>query len=149
MIEKVSALCFKFLFVSVFALLFSFGVSAQSDSVKKVEKVENQKVLAEFVTDGCTFFPDGNYLDCCVQHDREYYAGGTSKERWRSDKKLFSCIAAKPKFYNKLVAPIAWLGVRVGGVSWLKASFSWGFSRNKSYLAKVNKQKKLPAKSTN
>lgn len=148
MIEKVSALCFRFLLVSVFALLFSFAVSAQSDSVKKVEKVENQKVLAEFVTDGCTFFPDGNYLDCCVQHDKEYYAGGTSKERWRSDKKLFSCIAAKPKFYNKLVAPIAWLGVRVGGVAWLKASFSWGFGKNKAYLKKVNMKKNLPAKST-
>lgn len=122
---------------------FSFSAAAQSNSVDKNDK---QAVLAEFITDGCTGFPDGNYLDCCVQHDREYYAGGSWKARWRSDKKLFSCIAAKPKLYNKLIAPIAWLGVRIGGVSWLKASFSWGFSRNKSYLKKVNKLKKLPAK---
>lgn len=141
-----SRFCVKSLPVLIFALLFSINISAQDNSTEKVEK---KPILAEFVTDGCTGFPDGNYFDCCVQHDREYYVGGSWKERWRSDKKLFSCIAAKPKFYNKLVAPIAWLGVRVGGVSWLKASFSWGFSRNKSYLAKVNKQKKLPAKSTN
>lgn len=129
----------------IFMVLFSFSAAAQSNSDRKIEK---QAVLAEFVTDGCTGFPDGNYFDCCVQHDREYYVGGSWKERWRSDKKLFSCIAAKPKFYNKLVAPIAWLGVRVGGVSWLNASFSWGFSRNKSYSEKVNKQKNTPAKST-
>lgn len=148
MIEKVSALCVKFLFVLGFAVLFSLSVSAQKDSDGKVKKVEKQAALVEFVTDGCTGFPDGNYFDCCVQHDREYYAGGSWKARWRSDKELFLCIASKPKFYNKLVAPIAWLGVRVGGVSWLNASFSWGFSRNKSYADKVNKKKNLPAKST-
>lgn len=146
-IEKVFALCVKFLFVSSFAVLFTFSVSAQGESDGKIEKIEKQAALAEFMTDGCTWFPDGNYFDCCVQHDREYYAGGDWKTRWRSDKRLFLCIASKPKFYNKLVAPIAWLGVRVGGVSWLNASFSWGFSRNKSYLEKVNK-KKPPPKNT-
>lgn len=145
MIEKKIALGVKFLLVSIFAFLLSLNVLAQNEPTKKVEKLENQKALAEFVTDGCTGFPDGNYFDCCVEHDREYYAGGSWKARWRSDKKLFSCIAAKPKFYNKLVALLAWLGVRVGGVSWLKASFSWGFSKNKSYLKKVNKLKKMPA----
>ena len=86
---------------------------------------------ADFISDGCTGFPDGNYYDCCVVHDREYYFGGSWKERWRSDKKLFRCVAAKPKFYNKLVAPLMWLGVRVGGVPWLKTRFRWGFGKNK------------------
>lgn len=138
-----SQICTRFLFILSVAVLFALNVSAQKISDEKAEK---QTALAEFVTDGCTFFPDGNYFDCCVQHDKEYYAGGSSKERWRSDKKLFSCIAAKPKFYNKLVAPIAWLGVRVGGVSWLKASFSWGFGKNKAYRKKIAKRKGLPAK---
>ncbi|MCD9189292.1 MAG: hypothetical protein LUM44_22940 [Pyrinomonadaceae bacterium] len=148
MIEKVSALCVKCLLGSIFAFLLSLSVPAQGDSDGKIKNFEKQAALAEFVTDGCTWFPDGNYFDCCVQHDREYYAGGSRKARWHSDKKLFLCIASKPKFYNKFVAPIAWLGVRVGGVAWLNASFSWGFSRNKSYLEKVNKKKNIPAKST-
>lgn len=125
---------------------FSFNIIAQEKSA--VSDTKLRVASSEFVTDNCTFFPDGNYADCCVQHDREYFAGGSWKQRWRSDKKLFLCIASKPKFYNKLVAPVAWLGVRVGGVSWLNASFSWGFARNKSYLEKVNKKKRLPAKQT-
>lgn len=131
------------IFISI--LLFSFNSSAQNNSP---DKVGSEVITSEFVTDGCTGFPDGNYYDCCVQHDREYYAGGSGKERWRSDKKLFLCVAAKPQFYNKLIAPIIWLGVRVGGVSWLKASFSWGFGKNKAYLKKINKKKNLPAKNT-
>lgn len=95
----------------------------------------------DFVTDNCTWFPDGNYADCCVQHDREYFAGGSWKARWRSDKKLFKCVAAKPKFYNKLVAPMMWLGVRALGVPWLKTRASWGFGKR----IKAAKKKKSPA----
>jgi hypothetical protein len=97
----------------------------------------------EFASDGCTWFPDGNYRDCCVAHDLEYYAGGNWKARWRSDKKLFLCVARKSKLYNKLVAPAVWLGVRAGGVSWLKARFSWGFGKKKKYAEKVLKRRKI------
>lgn len=147
-INSISAFCARFLLSFAILFLLFDGVSAQGSTVEKLENVEEKNISVEFVTDGCTGFPDGNYLDCCVQHDREYFAGGNWKQRWRSDKKLFLCIASKPKFYNKFVAPIAWLGVRVGGVSWLNASFSWGFSNNKSYLKKLAKMKKLPAKNT-
>lgn len=97
----------------------------------------------DFVTDNCTWFPDGNYADCCVQHDREYFAGGSWKARWRSDKKLFKCVAAKPKFYNKLVAPVMWLGVRAFGVSWLKTRASWGFGKR---IKAAKNRKKQPGK---
>lgn len=147
-IEKTFAFSVRFLIVSTFALLFSVSVSAQNDPVEKSETIEAKNSAVEFVSDGCTWFPDGNYVDCCVQHDREYYAGGSWRERWRSDKKLFQCIAAKPKFYNKLVAPIAWLGVRVGGVSWLNARFSWGFGKRKQPVKRKNPPAK-DAKRTN
>jgi hypothetical protein len=84
---------------------------------------------ADFRTDNCTFFPDGNYADCCVAHDLEYYAGGSWKLRLKSDNRLFKCVAAKPQFYNKIVAPVMWLGVRAGGVGWLRTRFSWGFGQ--------------------
>jgi hypothetical protein len=108
------------IFLILILLAFSFSVAAQNT---------NQQIPVEFISDGCTKFPDGDYYDCCFQHDLEYFAGGTWKERWRSDKKLFQCVAAKPGFKNKLIAPIMWLGVRTFGGSWLKAPFSWGFGK--------------------
>jgi hypothetical protein len=117
----------------VVVCLCSTALSAQTP----VATPENTAVTAEtFVSDNCTWFPDGNYKDCCVQHDREYFNGGSWKERWRSDKKLYKCVASKPKFYNKIVAPFMWLGVRAFGVPWLGTKASWGFGK------KINKVKK-------
>jgi len=129
----------KIIFICILTILFSVSAFAQKNSA---ENVEPQPVLTEFVSDACTWFPDGNYRDCCEAHDREYFVGGSWKERWRSDKKLFQCVAAKPKFYNKLVAPIMWLGVRTFGVSWLNTKASWGFGKKKKSSDKILKKKK-------
>ena len=117
----------SFIFICLLAILFSVSTFAQKKSAENIEPPD----LSEFVSDGCTSFPDGNYRDCCEAHDREYFVGGSWKERWRSDKKLFQCVAAKPKFYNKLVAPIMWLGVRTFGGAWLNTKASWGFGKKK------------------
>lgn len=127
------------IFIFILTVLFSVSAFAQENSG---EIVEPQPSSNEFVSDGCTWFPDGNYRDCCVVHDREYFAGGSSKERWRSDKKLFQCVAAKPNFYNKVIAPIMWLGVRVFGVPWLNTKASWGFGKKKKSSDKISKKKK-------
>lgn len=89
----------------------------------------------EFVGDGCTFFPDGDYADCCLEHDRDYYRGGTKAERKASDKRLQRCIRGKG---HKYVSKLMYLGVRLGGGSWLRAPFSWGFGQRKE---KDNKDK--------
>jgi len=128
-----------YLFIFILTILFSANVFSQNNSAETSEPPSDP---AGFVSDGCTGFPDGNYLDCCVAHDREYFDGGSWSERWRSDKKLFQCVAAKPKFYNKLVAPVMWLGVRAFGVPWLNAKFSWGFGKKKKLTDKILKQKK-------
>lgn len=94
-------------------------------------KSVSQVNFANFKSDGCSMFPDGNYRQCCVEHDLRYFQGGSWLERRRADNKLFSCVAAQKKFYNKLVAPMMWLGVRVGGVGFLPTSFRWGFGRKK------------------
>lgn len=96
----------------------------------------------DFKTDKCTFFPDGNYCDCCVEHDKDYYFGGSEKERWRSDKRLYKCIKAKRGWQNKVIAPVMWLGVRVGGVSFLPTPFRWGFGKTKR--PKVNPPAVIP-----
>jgi hypothetical protein len=86
---------------------------------------------ADFKSDNCTLFPDGNYCDCCVEHDKDYYFGGSGKERWRSDKRLYKCVKAKRGWQNKVIAPVMWLGVRIGGVSFLPTPFRWGFGKTK------------------
>jgi hypothetical protein len=85
----------------------------------------------DFKSDGCTLFPDGNYCECCVDHDKDYYFGGTGKERWRSDKRLYRCVRARKGWQNKVIAPVMWVGVRIGGVSFLPTPFRWGFGKTK------------------
>lgn len=82
----------------------------------------------EFIGDGCTFFPDGDYADCCLAHDRDYYRGGTKAERKASDKRLSRCIRGKG---HKYISKLMYFGVRLGGGSWLRAPFSWGFGQRK------------------
>lgn len=122
--------------------IFILTVFLSAAAFARHNPVEPAPDLIEFESDGCTWFPDGNYRDCCVAHDREYFAGGSWTARWRSDKKLFQCVASKPGFRNKLIAPFMWLGVRVGGAPWLNTSFSWGFGKRKKFSEKTPKPKK-------
>ena len=117
----------KITFIFLLLCLFPLGILAQneSDAVAKI-------VPATFKSDGCSLFPDGGYRDCCVAHDNAYYFGGSWTKRWQADKKLFKCVAGKKGFQHKIIAPLMWLGVRAGGVSWLPTSFRWGFGRRKS-----------------
>lgn len=86
-----------------------------------------REMPAGFESDGCTMFPDGDCRDCCVEHDKDYFLGGSLKERRASDKRLFLCVKAKTSGHRKILAPLMWLGVRIGGVSFLPTRFRWGF----------------------
>ncbi len=121
----------KTIFTIIFMLLFAVVGFGQGNSANK------QNIPADFKSDGCSMFPDCDYRECCEEHDLAYYFGGTSKERWQADKKLFKCVAAKKGFHHKIIAPIMWLGVRAFGVSWLPTSFRWGFGQKKK--PKLNK----------
>lgn len=112
----------KIIFTILLFYFFSLNIAAQTKTAATV---------GTFKSDGCSLFPDGGYQDCCVAHDKAYYFGGSWKERWRADKKLFKCVAGKRGFQHKFIAPVMWLGVRVGGVSWLPTRFRWGFGCKK------------------
>ena len=114
----------KNVFICLLVFLFSFSAAAQNTAVAVVKTIP-----ATFKSDGCSMFPDGKYRDCCVEHDKAYFAGGSWTNRWQADKKLFKCVASKRGFEHKIIAPLMWLGVRAGGVSWLPTSFRWGFGR--------------------
>ncbi len=111
------------LLIVLFAL-FALYSPSQTASVDT-----RQDAPADFKGDGCTLWPDGDYRSCCEAHDRDYYRGGTAAERRASDKRLSACVRAKG---HKYLAPLMYLGVRIGGVSWLPTPFRWGFGQKKT-----------------
>ncbi len=95
-----------------------FGCAAKTQPAKPPE--------TPFVSDGCSCFPDGDYYDCCLAHDRDYWWGGTAAERKASDLRLKKCIAEKG---HGILAPFMYYSVRVFGHGWLPTPFRWGFGR--------------------
>lgn len=77
-----------------------------------------------FTTDGCTLWPDGDWGSCCLEHDIAYWCGGTSAARQRADDALRACVETRQ---GEWFATMTYLGVRVGGGSWLPAPWRWGY----------------------
>jgi hypothetical protein len=77
-----------------------------------------------FTTDGCSMFPDEGWVGCCVEHDFEYWCGGSSEDRSRADAGLRRCVAEKK---SKALGWIMWAGVRIGGVPWSPFPWRWGY----------------------
>ena len=119
--------------ISVFVILFSLGAFAQNNSNAQKDTVVTP---ANFESDGCSSFPDGDYFDCCFEHDKAYYSGGSWTKRWKADKKLLKCVAAKKGFEHKLIAPVMWVGVRAFGAPFLPTPFRWGFGKDLEKKAK-------------
>ena len=133
-------LCVKhFIFVFALVILFSLTAFAQNNSNPTGER---RTMPADFKSDKCSLFPDCDYGDCCIEHDKTYYFGGTSKERFRADKKLFKCVRAKKGFHHKIIAPLMFIGARIGGAAWLPTPFRWGFGNKKKPKTKSNSQVK-------
>ncbi len=94
------------------------------------QAADQRKLPDGYVSDNCTAFPDGNYGDCCVAHDKDYFFGGTKAERKASDQRLKECVVSKGNGWKRrMLGNAIYLGVRVGGVGFLKAPFSWGFGK--------------------
>jgi hypothetical protein len=92
------------------------------------QQLSKREIPADFKSDNCTAFPDGSYADCCVEHDKDYYFGGSLQERRASDKRLKECVASKGRGWKrKLLANAMYIGVRIGGVHFLPTPFRWGF----------------------
>ena len=69
--------------------------------------------LRQKAKDYCTHAPEGNWAECCKEHDLDYL-GRVS--RLQADNKLFKCVKAKRPWYSP-VPYIMWLAVRVFGGS--------------------------------
>jgi len=87
-------------------------------------------IIKPFTSDGCSSFPDGTiaqselWLQCCIEHDRSYWKGGTYTQRLRADEDLQMCVAevGEPEIALLMLA-----GVRVGGSPLWPTSFRWGY----------------------
>lgn len=109
------------------------------------------KEIWNLSTDGCSFSPDLNFRNCCVEHDFHYR--NCDIPRALADKKLRECMAKRvgvlPQFYlkkyrkiklpwvrtkkaNWIVLPwIYWIGVRI---------FAWNcYSKNRRKIKKIIK----------
>ena len=126
----------KYLIVLAFMsiILLSASCAKQATIVDKTaEQVYNQSSLSgplpphPFKSDGCSCWPDGDWLECCVKHDLLYWQGGTREERKAADLALRKCITEKG---HPIVGQVMFLGVRIGGVWWLPTPFRWGFGWN-------------------
>jgi len=92
--------------------------------------VAHADTLKPFSSDGCSAFPDGTFeqkelwLSCCIQHDYDYWQGGTYQQRLTSDLDLKMCVATvgQPE-----IAALMLAGVRVGGTPYLPTKFRWGY----------------------
>lgn len=82
-----------------------------------------------FQTDQCTFFIEGNWSECCIQHDREYWKGGSLKLRDQSDKKLKDCFDKKG---HRILSSLVYWAVHLGHYSPIKSKFKWGWGLDSS-----------------
>ena len=116
-----------------FPIMLAFAVvlfgAANALSQQTAGRSERVSSAAEFRSDGCTFFRDGDYRNCCVEHDRAYFAGGTMRQRHKADLALYRCVAANGGGRRKMLAGMMWIGARVGGLPLFPTPFRWGFGR--------------------
>jgi len=113
--------------ILILSILFSSNLFAQAAPAA----LANDTLPDGSKSDGCSLFFDCNYRQCCVEHDKDYFNGGTGKERLKSDNRLYKCVKRTKGWQNKLIAPLMWMGVRVLGVSFLPTPFRWGFGKTK------------------
>lgn len=90
------------------------------------------KPLRPFVTDGCSFWPDGwpdgSWAECCVTHDIAYWCGGSRKARRAADNALHDCVVARfDDWRGPVLGTFMEAGVWIAGVPWLPTYWRWGY----------------------
>ena len=84
-------------------------------------------------SDGCSVpwwikwvFPDSEETcQCCIQHDKAYYYGGSREDRRKADLACFKCWLDT---MHPARAFARWVAIRLGGHPMLKQKgVSWGF----------------------
>lgn len=106
------------------------------------------RVLRDFHSDGCSLFPDGDaadrgrWADCCKDHDRVYWRGGSARQRQTADAGLRQCVLARSQ--RPVLAAGMHAGVRIGGLPWwptpFRWAYGWGYGRGYTPLTAAESQ---------
>ena len=110
--------------IQKFDKVLHIGLIVEEGMKNYLRTGQMQKKIKPFKSDGCSVWPDGDWKDCCIEHDKEYWLGGTRTERLKSDKQLKRCVAAKG---HPIIARLMYAGVRFGGWPWFPVPWRWGF----------------------
>ena len=110
---------------------------------------KNPDELSDFVSDGCSLFPDrslinnDDWCDCCLEHDIAYWQGGTEAQRLEADKELRDCVLRKTD--NPVLADAMYQGVRLGGSPYFYNWYRWGYgwSYERKYQALTLKEQRM------
>jgi hypothetical protein len=77
-----------------------------------------------FKSDGCSVAPDFNFTQCCLEHDKAYWRGGTCAERRAADQALKRCITENG---HGFMSNVYYASVRLFGGPVMPAPWRWGF----------------------
>ena len=101
-------------------------------------------MLAQFSSNGCSVFPDGDTFACCYVHDMAYWAGGTAAERRRADLNLHQCVVDVTG-RNYVASGVMYAAVSIFGLpgvpTRVRWGYGWGDSRQVSYNALTSSER--------
>ncbi len=110
---------------------------------------KESQVIKDFTSDGCSLFPDSSIIlekdwcECCFEHDKMYWRGGTEQERLDADVIFRDCISEKTG--DKILSEMMYKGVRFGGspyfFNWYRWGYGWAYDRK--YVTLTGDEKKL------
>ena len=113
-----------------------------------INSCSSTRTLNPFSSDGCSLFPDRSMIneedwcECCVEHDKAYWQGGTEDERKLADKLFKECILSKTQ--DETLANMMYIGVRFGGSpyfpTWYRWGYGWNYRRGYAPLTKEEKE---------
>lgn len=113
------------------------GLSGYLVGAKAKKLFSNPKAptLRPFTSDGCSASPDGvpltsksqAWLDCCIDHDLEYWGGGSKSDKRSADSKFKKCI--QDKGYES-VAYLYHKSVSVVPSAKTNFTYRWGYGWN-------------------
>lgn len=70
--------------------------------------------------------------DCCVEHDRAYYYGGTREQKKEADEALKQCVAQTldDSTLGTLLGSSMQAAVTIGGLPYFSTSYRWGYGED-------------------
>ncbi len=107
------------------------------------------QAIKDFTSDGCSLFPnrsiilEKDWCDCCFEHDKVYWMGGTEQERLDADIIFRDCILEKTA--DKNLSEFMYKGVRFGGSPYFFTWYRWGYGwpYDREYVILSEDEKKL------